>query len=338
MESQYLELAKLIGLENSERIPKLFAIIADLDEADLLLALPGDVPTLAQKFSRSEDEIQKMIDVLFTKGLIFPSFKTDPVSYRRGRDIIQFHDAAILWPDAPRKFLDMWQEWTDVEWPQLAKMASEVLPRPGMRVIPVGVTIKADGQVLAFEDVKQLIENAKKLAVTKCTCRLIAHKCDRTLEACIQVNNAASYAISRGSGREITKEEALEIVHKAEEEGLIHTTFNQKSVDHVICNCCGCCCQFLPVLIEHGTRVVAPSRFQAKVDPELCSNCETCLDRCYFGAVEMVSRNGDEEELVALINPETCLGCGLCKVTCPSEAISMDEVRTADFVPEKAFA
>ena len=337
MDAQYQELAQRIGLGQSERIPKLFAMLADPDEAELLLALPGDASSLAEKLGRPKEDVEQQLETLFIKGVIFPSFKTDPPSYRLGRDIIQFHDATILWPDAPQEFLDLWQEWTDIEWPSLAKAASELLPRPGMRVIPVGVTVRSDSQVLAFEDVKGIIENAEKLAATKCTCRLVAHKCDRTLEACIQVNNAASYAISRGTGRPLTKLEALEIVRKAEEEGLIHTTFNQRSVDHIICNCCGCCCQFLPILIKQGISIVAPSRFKAEVNPDLCNSCEACLERCYFGAIEMVPREGDEEELIAQVNAETCLGCGLCKVTCPTEAISISEVRPSDFVPEKVF-
>jgi Pyruvate/2-oxoacid:ferredoxin oxidoreductase delta subunit len=337
METQYEELAQRIGLGQSERIPKLFAMLANSAEAELLLALPGNAPSLADSLDRPVEEVERQLQTLFVKGLIFPSFKTDPPSYRLCRDIIQFHDATILWPDAPQDFLDLWQAWTEIEWPDLAKMASEALPRPGMRIIPVGVTVQADGQVLGFEDVKGIIENAENLAVTKCTCRLTAHKCDRTLEACLQVNNAASYAISRGTGRKLTKDEALEIVRKAEEEGLIHATFNQRNVNHVICNCCGCCCQFLPILIKNGISVVAPSRFQAEVNPELCNGCEACLDRCYFEAIVMGPKDGSDDELVAQVNPETCLGCGLCKVTCPTEAISMNEVRQSDFVPEKMF-
>ena len=334
MDDKYHELAARIGLGQSERIPVLFSMIVDETEAGLLLAMPGDVPTLAEKVGRPEDEVDRMVQTLFVKGLVFPSFKTDPTSYRMGRDIVQFHDATILWPDAPKEFLDLWQEWTEVEWPHMAKEMSQVMPKPGMRVIPVGVTVKAQGEVLAFEDVKEIIEKAREVAVTKCTCRLVAHKCDRTLEACLQVDNAAAYAVARGTGRKLTKEEALDIVRKSEEEGLIHTTFNQRSVDHVICNCCGCCCQFLPELIKHGTNVVDPSRFRARVDEDLCTGCETCVERCYFGAVSMVSK-GDEE--TAEVDPDKCLGCGVCAVTCPSGAMTMIEVRPAEHVPEKMF-
>ena len=329
MESQYQELAARIGLGQSERIPQLFKMIADEAEAELLLAMPGSVPELAEKLGRNQDDVADMVQTLFIKGLVFPSYRSDPPKYRMGRDIIQFHDATILWPDAPRAFLDLWQEWTDVEWPKLAEDFVQLMPRPGMRIIPVGVTLRPEGSVLAFEDVKEIIDGARELAVTKCTCRLAAGRCDRLLEACLQVNNAAAYAIARGTGRKLTKDEALDILKKSEEEGLIHTTFNKRGVDHVICNCCGDCCQFLPVVIKYGTALVDPSRFQAVVDPDLCTACETCLDRCYFGAITV--------DDFAVIDPDKCLGCGLCQVTCPSEAISMKEVRDKDYVPEKLF-
>jgi len=61
------------------------------------------------------------------------------------------------------------------------------------------VAVQADTQVLPYEDVHTIIEKAKTLAVTKCTCRLTAHKCDRPLEACLQVNKAAAYSIDRGN-------------------------------------------------------------------------------------------------------------------------------------------
>jgi len=64
-------------------------------------------------------------------------------------------------------------------------------------MIPVNVSIQAKTNILDFESVSDMVKKARILAVTKCTCRLTARKCDRTLEACIQVNNAAAYALSR---------------------------------------------------------------------------------------------------------------------------------------------
>lgn len=331
MDSQYGTLAGRIGLGQSERIPKLFQMIADAGEAELLLALPADAPTLAGKLGRDKAEVSDMLKTLFAKGLVFPSGKTDPPTYRMCRDFVQFHDATILWPGAPREFLDLWQDFMEIEWPVVAKAFSQMVPRPFTRVIPVGITTPAKHHVLAHEDIREIIENARTLAVTNCTCRLTAQKCHKKLEACLQINRAADYAITRGTGRQLTKQQALDIVGECEEEGLIHVVMNKQSVDHFICNCCECCCQTMPVLIKHGVSVIEPSRFAAKVDSQLCTGCEVCLDRCFVGAIAM-----DDGETARVVQ-EKCLGCGLCRVTCPEEAISMIEVRPRDFVPEKLF-
>ena len=71
---------------------------------------------------------------------------------------------------------------------------------------------------------------------------------------------------------------------------------------------------------------VAPSRYEAFVDRDLCSGCEACLDRCFFDALSL------EDEL-AIVDPEKCLGCGVCTVVCPTEALKLKETRPADFVP-----
>jgi ferredoxin len=331
MEKQYIEQDNRIGLGQSERIPKLFKLIADIDEAKLLLALPGDATSIATDLGRPEAEVSAMLDKLFVKGLVFPSGKSKPPAYRMCRDLVQFHDASILWPDATDEYLDLWQEFMEIEWPDVSKLFSQLMPRPFTRVIPVGVTIPAKTHVLAFEDVTDIIKNARTISVTKCTCRLTAKKCDKKLEACLQINRAADYNIARGTGRELAKTEALDLLREAEEDGLIHVVMNKQSVDHFICNCCPCCCQTMPVLIEHNISVIEPSRFCARVDQSLCTACGVCVDRCYFGAI---TQQGDE---TASINKDKCMGCGLCQVTCPSEAISMVEVRPKDFVPEQLF-
>jgi len=331
LDARYTELATRIGLGNSQRIAALFKLIADPSEAELLLALPGNAPSLADKLSLTETEVGAMLQKLFVKGVAFPSSKTDPPSYKMCRDLIQFHDASILWTEASREFLDLWQDFMEAEWPDVAKSYNKLMPRPFTRVIPVGITVPAKHHVLAYEDVQGIIDNARSISLTKCTCRLTAHKCDRKLEACLQINKAAEYNIARGTGRRLTKEEALDVVRQAEEDGLIHVVMNKQNVDHFICNCCPCCCQTMPILIKHNISVIEPSRFAAQVDSELCSSCGTCLDRCYFSAITV------PEDGVATVDQSKCMGCGLCQVTCPTEAIGMTEVRPTDFVPEKLF-
>lgn len=331
-ESIYDRMSEKIMLKGSRIIPQLFKMIVDEAEAELMMAMPGTPAQLAEKVNRSEEEVERMCLELYRKGTAFKSFKGGTIGYKMCRDMVQFHDATILWPDASRDFLDLWQQFIEEEWPQFARFYKELIPKPFTRVIAVESAIDTGKQqILDADSANRIVETADALAVTQCTCRLIAQKCDQPLEVCIQVNNSARYALDRGTGREISREEALTMLRECEDKGLVHVSMNKMSGGHFICNCCGCCCQTFPLLISEGLEICDPSRFTAEINAELCTGCETCHDRCYFNALEAVDRGNGEGYTQVLT--EKCMGCGLCQVTCPSEAITMKEVRTIDFIP-----
>jgi len=328
----YEKLTAKIMLTGSKIIPRLFEMIADQDEAALLLAMPGTPEALAKRVNRQPDVVEQMCLELYRKGLCFKSFKGGSLGYKMCRDMIQFHDATILWDAAPQAYLDLWQAFMETEWPDFARLAEQFFPKPFTRVIPVNKSIASGKQkILDADSVDKIIESADVIAVTNCTCRVIAHKCDQPLEVCLQVNNAARYTLDRGSGREVTKDAALKILRQCEEDGLVHVTMNKMHVGHFICNCCDCCCQALPLVIKEGLKICDPSRFEAAIDDELCSACETCLDRCYFNAIETRETAGGRE--VMQVIGDNCMGCGLCQLTCPEDAISLKEVRAEDFIP-----
>jgi ferredoxin len=328
----YQQLTDKLLLTGSKLIPELFKMIADESEAGLLLAMPGTPEQLAEKVQRPADEVAKMCQMLYQKGLAFKSYKGGAIGYKMCRDMAQFHDATSLWSDASKSYLDLWKRFMDEEWPGFARLAEQFIPKAFTRVIPVEKSIDAGAhQVLDSDSANKIIERATTFAVTRCACRVIARKCDKPLEVCIQVDNAAKYAIDRGSGREISREEALQLLRTCEEQGLIHVAMNRAQSAHFICNCCSCCCLAIPLLISDGIKLVDPSRFQAEIDKELCSGCGTCLNRCCFKAIETIQQ--DNSETVMQVVGEKCMGCGLCQVTCPEDAISLKEVRPADFIP-----
>jgi hypothetical protein len=146
----YHELAARIGLGESKIAPRLFEMLADEQDAGILLAMPATVPELENKTGLGEEELGKRVHDLFLKGLAFPSHRTSPPTYRMCRDFVQFHDATILWPDAPREFLDLWQELMEKEWPEFARRVSQMMPKPFTRVIPVNVSIEAKTHILDF--------------------------------------------------------------------------------------------------------------------------------------------------------------------------------------------
>ncbi len=324
----YEQLAELIGAGGSSIIPEIFKMLADEKEAAVLLAAspPATVGEIAEKTGMPAGDVEKMIDPLFKKGLLFISGKPGETRYYRVRTLFQFHDSTIVTEGVSQEFYDLWKKYHRTEFKTFFKSVESILDKSAVRVIPVNIAIDSSTRISPFEDVKRYVDEAQNLAVTKCTCRVIDGSCGKPVEVCIQINRAADYALQRGTGRKLSKEEAVELLKMCEQVGLVHTVFNNRSLGHIICNCCNDCCINWPGPRTSAVNFAAPSRFAAVVDPERCSGCETCLERCYFEAITM-------EDGIAQIHQENCMGCGLCAVTCPDEAITLSEIRNEDFIP-----
>ncbi|HSR14010.1 MAG TPA: 4Fe-4S dicluster domain-containing protein [Thermodesulfobacteriota bacterium] len=327
-ENPYQEAAKLLGASGSTILPRIIERIAGEKEVKIILAAfpPATIQELSEKSGIHAEEVSILLSDMFQKGLIFLSKKAGEQRYYRVKTVAQFHDSSVVWKGADRDFLNLWKEYMEKEWPRFGEVVESLLPKPVVRVIPVGANIESKARILPLEDVREIVFRAEKLAVTPCTCRLIDGKCGKPLEACIQVNRAAEYAITRGTGRPINTEEAIRILDLAEREGLVHIVDNRQTVDHIICNCCRDCC--MNWRLPNPQKFVAPSRFLAQVNSDECFGCQACLDRCMFGALEM---QGDEPK--ARVVAERCVGCGVCTITCPGEAISLKEIRPKESVP-----
>jgi hypothetical protein len=111
------------------------------------------------------------------------------------------------------------------------------------RYIPVKEAIDHDHDthaVLPFDWMEEVIQRATVIAVAHCPCRVIAdllerRRCHHPLEACLKYDELATYVIERRMGREITKSEALEIIWKSEEAGLVHMVDNALEAIKQLC-------------------------------------------------------------------------------------------------------
>ncbi len=329
----YEGIAEKLGVKPSRLMRDILEMIADPYDAELLMAMPGTPEQLSQRVGRPLQEVGTQCRRLYQKGLALKTHKQGKLGYRMHKDITMFRDATAHWPDAPKSYHDLWKKFMEEEWPGYARRESEQIPMPRGRVIPIERSILSGKQqkVLDSESVSRIIQEAEVLTVTDCICRVIERKCNKPRETCLQVNNSARYMLDRGIGREVSRQEALDILKRCEEAGLVHLTLNKSKVDHFICNCCDCCCVTLPIVIKEGLRLCEPSRYQAKIDADLCSLCETCLDRCYFGAIERVETEGHGIGL--RVKGDKCMGCGLCHSTCPTEAILLVAIREEAFIP-----
>lgn len=187
------------------------------------------------------------------------------------------------------------------------------------RVVPVQESIDFELEVFPYEKASTLIENAKAWAVRDCICRvqkkLIGDPCDHPLESCLVFAPVEGAFDNSDVDRAISKEEALDILHQAEDAGLVHTTGNYKDHNSYICNCCTCSCGILRSLAEfNNSSAIAKSDFLAVVDEELCIACGECLEYCQFNALDL-------EDDLCRVDPANCVGCGLCVPACPEDAL-----------------
>jgi len=197
-----------------------------------------------------------------------------------------------------------------------------------MHTLPVETEIPSHQEALLYDRVSSLIEESQSVMVFDCICKkeqgLLDNRCDKPIEVCMAFAPIPGVFDDSSTGRAITKEEAKEVLKKAEEAGLVHMTNNFQNGRFFICNCCGCCCGVLQGINKLGipASTVVNSHFYAVIDPDECTACGTCADeRCQVNAIES---GEDAYEIIR----EKCIGCGVCISTCPSEAIKL--VRKAD--------
>ena len=324
----YAQLAEKleIGGRKSKMVPLILEKILDEAEAKLVLAAapPATVEELAAKTGIDAAKIEAMVDPLFRKGMLFKSRKPDGIRYYRVRQVLQLHDSTAVMNDPPPGLLDLWKEYTRTEWGEEVR----VFQSPVLRVVPINVSLEPNSQVLASDDVRNFIGQARNIAVTKCSCRAIDGACGQPVEVCMQLDRAADYAIERGTGRKLSPEEALSMLEMCEEQGLVHIAENKQGLGHVICNCCSDCCINWTSMRTGVGKFASPSRFRAVIDNDKCNGCEKCIDRCFFDALTMML-----DGTFAVIDEEKCMGCGVCRPACILDAISMDVVRPQEFVP-----
>ena len=270
---------------------------------------------IAQKSGHTLVDAEKLLEQMGRKGLIFVSRKGGKSTYRAAWFAIGIfeHQVARLTKEL---YEDVEQYIKEVFKDEIVAAST-----PQLRVVPVQESFTSQTQVAPYDSVRNLIKQQSKLVVAECICRkgsqLKGEGCGKPLESCLVFSTGAFYYLENGLGREITQEEALEILDKAEEAGLVLQPGNAQKTFNICC-CCGDCCEILKNLRKYPkpSEMVA-SNYYAVVDSDSCSSCEVCLDRCQMDAITVPD--------TAVIDLDRCIGCGLCVTTCPSEAISMKQ-------------
>lgn len=165
----------------------------------------------------------------------------------------------------------------------------------GMHVIPVEKAISMENQSIDIEHLSYWLSKYEgKIGVGRCSCRasrkVLGEGCaDDDYGWCIGVGDFADYCRETGKGHDITKEEALAILKRAEENGFVHQITNIDGDNKIfgICNCNVNICNALRTSQLFNTPNMSRSAYVAHVDKEKCVACGRCVEYCPAGAVKL---------------------------------------------------
>jgi Na+-translocating ferredoxin:NAD+ oxidoreductase subunit B len=271
--------------------------------------------SVACRLNRPKEEVAAQLDAMAEKGLLFRLKKGSESRYGAIPFVHGLFEFQVqnLKPD----FAQMAKQYFDEAFDQAMQASADYF----LRVIPVQESIDISHHVASYEDAAEILRSKPFIVVTDCICRktagLIDHDCGKPLEACFMFGSMGQYYLDRNMGRKISLDEAVDILKKCRDAGLVTQPATAQNPAGM-CNCCGDCCGVLRALNKHPKPAeIVFSNYFAVVEMDDCTGCETCLDRCQMNAIRM---NNDG---IASVNKDRCIGCGLCVTTCPTSAIKL---------------
>jgi electron transport complex protein RnfB len=212
----------------------------------------------------------------------------------------------------------------------------------GLRTIPIGKTMEDPRRIMPYEDMAQMLDQHDYFSVSHCACRVRKNldpdyeDCTYSTENCMHFGTLGRYAVESGLGREITREEAEEIIRKAADEGLVHGVSNYQKAPDTLCSCDPCCCIMFEAYHKIGNAEgMGRSNYLVSMSPETCAGCGLCVKRCPMYAIELEDQPDARDRViavgdktlknkkgkVAIANTDICIGCGVCVHKCPTHSL-----------------
>jgi UDP-glucose 4-epimerase len=203
--------------------------------------------------------------------------------------------------------------------------------------IPINETLDPiEQEILPKKVFEHFFSKASNIfLLNDCPCRAYDGCTEHDISiGCMHLGDDTLKIIGKESrGRFVTKEEALDVLNRAVDDGLIPLLGRSKDealgfgfhdTGHFMsmCFCCECCCVNAKAITygSSGSKInYIFNRMEGvtvEVDEETCNGCEMCIEACTWSSLSMVDTR-------ARIDQDRCLGCGRCEEECPVEAISI---------------
>jgi electron transport complex protein RnfB len=233
---------------------------------------------VAQRLGRPLDEVSRELDDMAGRGLLFRVAKGDARKY-----------GAIPFVHGIFEFQvgDLGRDLAAQVWRYFDEVFHQAMRENGhlfLRTIPVNRSIDADLRVASYDDAVEILQGIEKIVVANCVCRVLAGRmeedCGKPLEVCFLFGSMGQYYLDRGMGRQISVDEAVSILEACHDAGLVTQPASAQNPGGM-CNCCGDCCGSLAAMNKHPRpATLVFSNYVAGLDRDLCSGCETCVERC----------------------------------------------------------
>jgi len=311
-------------------IPEFFELVETLftpEEAEVNNAMskgPVTAADMAQKLGKDKEDIKHILEAMADKGLC-SAVK---------RDNVQYYTAAPFMPGIfeyqfmPGKTTDRDKEIAKrihaYKTAYDANTRTNKMTFPTTRVITVDKKIEAGNKIHTYDQMKTYIDKNEYISAATCYCRHEARLRgedihDMPMDVCMSFGNMAEYVVERLGGKRLTREEAMKVLDVSEEAGLIHMSRNTADNVDFVCNCDRWHCEVVTTMLKQPKPALFfNSGFQPVFDPNLCTACEECIDRCPPEALVM----GDDD--MPRVDLDRCFGCAVCATGCSSDAIKMD--------------
>ncbi|MBU4361572.1 4Fe-4S binding protein [bacterium] len=335
------------GAPPSETLSKILSILFNEKEAELVSQLPikpFTIKTAGRIWKLGAVNTEKVLDELAGRAILLDSEHNGIKKYVLPPPMAGFFEFSLMRTrqDLDQKLLsELFHQYLNIEEDFIKDLFLDSETKMGRTFVQEEV-LSNDNlvSILDYEKASHIIEAASSIGISMCYCRHkrehLGKACDAPMDICMTFNHVAKSLVRHGYARKVGVPECMELLHQAYEYNLVQCGENVRNKVSFICNCCGCCCEFLVTAKRFGMlHPVQTTSFIPKINEDNCTGCGKCVKVCPIEAIEWVSNDDGTNNNSKKVkkNEEICLGCGICVKACSNKSITLERCKEQVITP-----